>query len=74
MATSRPIYVYLQRPDNGDWVTVGRYLFDEVRQTGLFRYAPSYVDAGLAWSIDPVSLPFDRRWIGRSTRATLRSP
>lgn len=56
--TSRPIYVYLQRPDNGSWVTVGRYQFDESRQTGLFRYAPSYVDAGLSWSIDPVGLPF----------------
>jgi len=65
MAISKPIYVYLQRPDNGDWVTVGRYLFDEVQQTGLFRYAPSYVDAGLAWSIDPVNLPFraDHDWM-----------
>ncbi|GAB3554840.1 type II toxin-antitoxin system HipA family toxin [Noviherbaspirillum agri] len=64
MTTSKPLYVYLQRPDNGDWVTVGRYLFDETRQTGLFRYAPSYVDAGLAWSIDPVNLPFrpDHDW------------
>lgn len=64
MTTSRPLYVYLQRPDNGDWVTVGRYLFDTVSQTGLFRYAPSYVDAGLTWSIDPVNLPFraDHDW------------
>jgi serine/threonine-protein kinase HipA len=58
MVTSRPIYIYLQRPDTGDWVTVGRYLFDEVQQVGLFRYAPSYVNAGLSWSIDPVGLPF----------------
>lgn len=58
MTTSKPLYVYLQRPDTGDWVTVGRYLFDETRQAGLFRYAPSYVDAGLSWSIDPVNLPF----------------
>jgi serine/threonine-protein kinase HipA len=55
--TSRPLYVYLQRPDNGDWVTVGRYKEGQPNQ-GLFRYAPSYVDAGLCWSIDPVNLPF----------------
>ena len=58
MTTSRPLYVYLQRPDTGTWVTVGRYLFDDASQHGYFRYAPSYVDAGLAWSIDPVGLPF----------------
>lgn len=58
MTTSKPLYVYLQRPDNGEWVTVGRYLYDDAREAGLFRYAPSYVDAGLAWSIDPVGLPF----------------
>lgn len=58
MTTSKPLFAYLQRPDNGEWVTVGRYLFDEARQTGLFRYAPSYVDGGLSWSIDPVNLPF----------------
>lgn len=55
--TSKPIYVYLQRPDNGEWVTVGRYLFDSDRKIGLFRYAPSYLDAGLPWTIDPVGLP-----------------
>lgn len=26
--------------------------------SGVFQYAPSYVRAGLAWSIDPVGLPF----------------
>lgn len=64
MTTSRPLYVYLQRPDTGEWVTVGRYLFDDASQQGQFRYAPSYVDAGLAWSIDPVGLPFrpDHEW------------
>ncbi|MFI4939693.1 MAG: type II toxin-antitoxin system HipA family toxin [Burkholderiales bacterium] len=63
-SASKPIFVYLQRPDDGEWVTVGRYLFDEARQTGSFRYAPSYVDKGLAWSIDPVNLPFraDHEW------------
>lgn len=57
-STSKPLYIYLQRPDNGEWVTVGRYLFDSDQQNGTFRYAPSYVGAGLTWSIDPVNLPF----------------
>ena len=54
---SRPLYVYLQRPDNGVWVTVGRYRAGAPGE-GTFRYAPSYVDAGLAWPIDPVNLRF----------------
>ncbi|MEH6438294.1 type II toxin-antitoxin system HipA family toxin [Massilia sp. DD77] len=54
---SKPLYVYLQRPDTGEWVTVGRYKTGSAGE-GLFRYAPSYVDAGLAWAIDPVNLPF----------------
>lgn len=56
-STSRPLYVYLQRPDTGEWVTVGRYRTDAAG-TGHFLYAPSYADAGLAWAIDPVNLPF----------------
>jgi serine/threonine-protein kinase HipA len=55
---SKPLYIYLQRPDNGEWVTVGRYQAGSVNGIGNFKYAPSYVDAGLAWSIDPVNLPF----------------
>ncbi|WP_211472673.1 type II toxin-antitoxin system HipA family toxin [Collimonas humicola] len=54
---SKPIFVYLQRPDDGAWVTVGRYRQNEAGE-GLFLYAPSYADAGLIWSIDPVNLPF----------------
>lgn len=60
MATTsrpRPLYVYLQRPDNGDWLTVGRYLAAHPG-AGSFLYAPSYVDSGLSWTIDPVNLPF----------------
>lgn len=58
--TSKPLYVYLQRPDSGEWVTVGRYLSGAAGggEQGWFKYAPSYVDAGLAWAIDPVNLPF----------------
>ena len=56
--TSKPLFVYLQRPDNGEWVTVGRYQGGPVAGTGKFKYAPSYVDAGLTWAIDPVNLPF----------------
>ena len=58
MTTSKPLYVYLQRPDDGEWVTVGRYLLDQDISTGRFVYAPSYVRAGHAWAIDPVNLPF----------------
>ena len=56
-STSKPIYVYLQRPDTEQWVTAGRYLFDSDRKAGLFRYAPSYLEAGLPWALDPVNLP-----------------
>ena len=56
--TSRPLYLYLQRPDTGDWVTVGRYTPDVEHGAGRFAYAPSYADAGRSWSIDPVNLPF----------------
>jgi serine/threonine-protein kinase HipA len=55
--TSKPLYIYLQRPDNSQWVTVGRYQHDETSHQGDFLYAPSYVEAGLSWSIDPVNLP-----------------
>jgi serine/threonine-protein kinase HipA len=54
----RKLYVYLQRPDTGDWVTVGRYLDPGPMLPGSFEYAPSYAEAGLAWSVDPVNLPF----------------
>ncbi|MES3023264.1 MAG: HipA domain-containing protein [Pseudomonadota bacterium] len=57
MSISKPIYVYLQRPDSGEWVTVGRYKTGKPGE-GFFKYAPSYIDAGLAWAIDPRNLPF----------------
>ncbi|OWT80283.1 MULTISPECIES: type II toxin-antitoxin system HipA family toxin [unclassified Achromobacter] len=56
MTTSKPIFIYLQRPDNGSWVTIGRYRRGDTG-IGLFQYAPSYLDAGLSWSLDPVNLP-----------------
>lgn len=61
MITSN-IYVHLQRPDNGEWVTVGRYTLNRAeavgdRSTGQFVYAPSYLDAGYPWAIDPINLP-----------------
>lgn len=55
--TSKPLFVYLQRPDNDEWITVGRYLRDAKTGQGKFRYAPSYLNAGFSWSIDPVNLP-----------------
>lgn len=57
LSISKPIYVYLQRPDSGEWVTVGRYKAGQPGE-GFFKYAPSYIDAGLAWAIDPRNLPF----------------
>jgi hypothetical protein len=57
MQSSRPLYICLQRPDTAQWVTIVRYLLDERSGTGRFRYAPSYQDAGLSWTIDPVNLP-----------------
>lgn len=54
---SKPLYIYLQRPDNGVWVTVGRYVFNSATESGGFRYSPNYLKAGLPWSIDPVNLP-----------------
>ncbi|AOB30269.1 protein kinase [Bordetella sp. H567] len=57
MTISKPLYVYLQRPDTGEWVTVGRYALREDARTGAFRYAPSYIDAAHPWSIDPVNIP-----------------
>ena len=51
-----PLYVYLQRPDTGEWITVGRYLLQS-GIAGFFRYAPSYLAAGHTWHIDPVNLP-----------------
>lgn len=55
---NKPLYVYLQRPDNAQWVLVGRFKTDPVTGAGLFRYAASYADAGLSWAIDPINLPF----------------
>ncbi|SNT08386.1 serine/threonine-protein kinase HipA [Noviherbaspirillum humi] len=68
--TSKPLYVYLQRPDTGDWVTVGRYKLDGESEIGRFRYAPSYEAAGHAWTIDPVNLPYlpGRDWEARRYR------
>lgn len=54
---SRSQYVYLQRPDTAPWVTVGRYTLNDDMRSGSFVYAPSYLDAGLPWAIDPVNLP-----------------
>jgi serine/threonine-protein kinase HipA len=60
--TTSSVYVHLQRPDNGEWITVGRYTLERTDggQNGLalgsFKYAPSYLGAGYPWVIDPVNL------------------
>lgn len=70
MMTSRPMYIYLQRPDNGEWMTVGRYVLDADKEVGSYRYAPRYAEAGLSWTIDPVNLPFspEMDWEARRYR------
>jgi serine/threonine-protein kinase HipA len=52
----RPLYVYMQRPDTAQWLTVGAYWRDEAASAGRFMYAPSYEAAGHPWAIDPVNL------------------
>ncbi len=54
----KPKYIYMQRPDDGTWVTVGAFAYNPETKIGKFRYAPSYMAAGFTWSIDPVNLPF----------------
>ncbi|GGC75410.1 type II toxin-antitoxin system HipA family toxin [Undibacterium terreum] len=51
-------FIYLQRPDNGEWLTIGRYQVGSAVGTGSFRYTHNYVHADLPWVIDPVNLPF----------------
>jgi serine/threonine-protein kinase HipA len=61
MTTSNSLYVYLQRPDTGEWVTVGRYsLRDE--HTGAFvgndddhprNHAAVYHQAEKRWRLSP---------------------
>ena len=58
MTTSKrthELYVYLQLPDSGEWAVVGRYR--NLGDVGEFVYAPSYIDAGHKWAIDPINLP-----------------
>lgn len=59
--TTSSVYVHLQRPDNSEWVTVGRYTLDRPETNsgivaGSFKYAPSYLEAGHPWVIDPINL------------------
>lgn len=58
MTTSKPLFVYLQRPGSSEWITVGRYARPQGERAGTFRYAQSYVEAGHIWSIDPINIPF----------------
>lgn len=62
MMITSSVYVHLQRPDNSEWVTVGRYTLNRAesvgeRSIGQFIYAPSYLDAAYPWVIDPINLP-----------------
>lgn len=55
MTIFNSLYVYLQRPDNGDWVTIGRYT--NHKDYGVFEYAASYLEAGYPWPLDPIEVP-----------------
>jgi hypothetical protein len=68
MTICKGLYVYLQRPDTGAWVTVGRYRFDAAVKQGWFVYASSYLEAGLASSIDPIHLSL----VARALKTTVR--
>lgn len=60
--TTSSLYVYLQRPDTHEWITLGRYTLDRDSFQGEFIYAPSYLEAGHTWCVDPVNLaPMDER-------------
>ena len=57
MKRTASLFVYLQRPDNGTWVTAGQ-VRTEADGVATFVYMRSYIEAGCTWSIDPVNLPF----------------
>lgn len=62
MMITSSVYVHLQRQDNGEWLTVGRYTLNLAESAnestqGFFQYAPSYIDLGLKWVIDPINMP-----------------
>lgn len=54
---SESLYVYLQHPHTGQWVTAGRYRLERGAQMGWFTYAPDYLSGPDPVSIDPVNLP-----------------
>lgn len=60
--TTSSLYIYLQRPDTHQWITLGRYSLDRASSHGEFIYAPSYLEAGHTWCVDPINLaPMDER-------------
>ena len=54
--SEKPLYVYLQRPDTHEWVTVGKWAKKADETFGTFVYAPSY----LAVSYTHLTLPTKR--------------
>ncbi|WP_255474775.1 type II toxin-antitoxin system HipA family toxin [Pusillimonas sp. ANT_WB101] len=57
MMTSNRYYIYLEHPESGKWVTVGRYSVEAEQRVGQFIYAKSYLQSDAPISIDPVNLP-----------------
>ncbi|MFT0546365.1 type II toxin-antitoxin system HipA family toxin [Allopusillimonas ginsengisoli] len=55
--TSSRYYIYLEHPESGEWVTVGRYSFESERKIGQFKYAKSYLQSDAPIAIDPINLP-----------------
>jgi len=47
-------YIYMQHPDTGELLTLGRLTLQG--GSGEFLYAPSYVESG-GWVPDPIHYP-----------------
>lgn len=71
MTNSEALYVYLQRPDTSEWVTVGRYTWE--KSGGVFQYAPLYLAAALPWALDPLGLPLGPQTVISHTYGGLHS-
>lgn len=57
MENKRPLYVYYQAPESGEWKTIGAYRHDQEKKLGSFTYLESYVENDSPVSIDPFNLP-----------------
>ena len=60
---SRTTFVFIQLPDTGELVVVGRYALESTRggPLGRFVYGKSYLDRANAIALDPENLPLTAR-------------